>query len=311
MQGRLEIAVLGAGPLGTLVASQLVKGGAEVTLVKRRVATQKEHVQLVPELGGQPWSVELLCAESLPADVDLVVLAVRAEQLNGELLATLRSSHARSIVAFSPLLGSTLARWRADLPSLCVALPVLAAEFVTSTERRLHYWQMPSTLVERRTASSDLRDFVRTLRRGGAWVSWRDDVEARTLANTVALFPVHVAVFRKPSLRAWRDDISLRRELAEAVKRARRLSKVLGPLEPAMVLLVWWLSSANRISVLVRALNCFAPKVSAFVERHFGAKLGRQHAVLASEVAVLARRHGVPNPLCDEWMNGLPEVGSP
>lgn len=305
---RPNIAVLGAGPLGTLVAAQLQRGAAEVTLVKRRVAQPYEHFKLASQLFGATFAASLRCSDVLPVEVDVVIVAVRAEQLDSDLLATLRASNAKAVLVFSPLFGATLQAWREALPGLCVGMPALAAEFSNQARTELRYWQVPFTFIERGPAPAQLQAVVYALRKGGAWISWVSDAEARTLANTVALFPLHVAVFRQPHLRDWIADVQLRRELAKALARALRLGRLLGPLELALVVLVWWLSSATRIALAVRLANLLTPSMCGFVERHFGAKLGLQHAALAHEIQGMAEARGVANPLSSEWMAALPEV---
>lgn len=306
--------MLGAGPLGTLFAVQLARAGADVTLIKRHAAAAIERIHVVPQLFGSPFDVTLRCSTEIDVGVEVVIVAVRAEQLTTELLATLAASTARAVLVFSPLLGATLAAWRTALPGLAVGMPVLAAEFVgpreTETRAILHYWHLPSSLIERGPAPTQLRTVVALLRKGGAWVKWVTDAETRSLANTVALFPLHVAVFRSAHLRQWLADTGLRQQLAQSLVRSLRLARRLGSVEPALVFLIWWLSNGVRVWVAVWLAGIFAPGVCAFVERHFGAKLGRQHRVLACEIQRLADVHGVAKPLSAEWVDALPTAAS-
>lgn len=310
VQPGLNVAVLGGGPLGTLMAALLSRGGAHVTLVKRRAERSSERVRVVPEVRGPTFDVELTISDALPAGVDAIVVAVRAEQLDNGLLEELLSARAKAVVTLSPLLGAALESWRKRLPGLAVAMPVLAAEFTSTEREQLHYWQVPATVIERGPAEVWVQALVTHLRAGGLWVRWAADAAARTVANTVALFPLHVAVFRRPDLRGWVLDRELREELAAALARSLRLGRCLGKVEPGLTLLVWWLSSAPRITLGVRVATWAAPGICAFVERHFGAKLGRQHLVLAREIQRLAAANAVPEPLAEKWLVGLERVTS-
>jgi hypothetical protein len=307
VQQGLTIAVLGAGPLGTLLAAQLRRGGAAVTLIRRDAERSIERFYLVPELWGAGFELELTCTNDLALGFEVVVVAVRAEQLDDDLLTTLKASQAKCVLVFSPLLASALGVWRASLPGLVVGMPVLAAEFSSGSKNHVHFWQMPSTVIERGPEAALTRAVVSALRSGGAWVKWAHDAERRTLANTVALFPFHVAVFLKPCLGHWHADRDFRRELSDALTRSRKLAKCLGPVQPVLSLLLWWLSSSARVGLAVRVANGIAPRVCRFVERHFGAKLGRQHAVLAGEIARLAHSHALADPLNERWRAALPE----
>ncbi len=133
------------------------------------------NFRLEPELLGRAFCVELACASHVPAGVDVIVVAVRAEQLDGGLLSLLKAMGAKVVLMFSPLLGSKLAQWRAELPGLCIGMPVLAAEFSTSRENELHYWQVPATVIERAAdGQPEVEALVSLLRKGGAWISrWR------------------------------------------------------------------------------------------------------------------------------------------
>jgi hypothetical protein len=196
-----------------------------------------------------------------------------------------------------------------------MAMPAVAAEV---SEHRLGYWAAPglwgassylgapSTLIERRGDNPALLEFVSLLRRAGIPVSYVRDAHERTLANTVTLFPLHVAIYLEPSFPRWFGNRQLLTELAAAMSRAHRLAVRLGPVEFGLRALAVWLSSAWRIRVAVWSLIHLAPRLGAFLEHHFGPKLGTQHAVLNREVEALARHHGAPALLPSNWVEALP-----
>src|SRR5690606_24059637 len=150
-----------------------------------------------------------------------------------------------------------------------------------------------------------LHELVELLRRAGLAVSWVSDARERTLANTVALFPLHVAVYLEPSMRRWLEQPRLTNELAEAIGRALRLAVRLGPVDPGLRALAAWLSRGWRVRLAVRGLVRIAPRLTAFLEHHFGPKLAAQHAALQLDVEMLAERHGLLAPLPTRWREVL------
>lgn len=304
----MRVAVVGAGPLGLFYAAQLRRQGASVTLVRRRGTPGTETWDLVSRTTGAPFTVELTVALELPSQLDVIVIAVRAEQLTSELVTRVVAAGARAVVCLTPALGTQLDAWRPTHPELVMAMPAVAVEV---SGRSLGYWVAPSfwgapsTLVEYRGPNSALLEFVSLLRRASLRVSWVSDARARTLANTVALFPVHVAIYLEPSFERWLDNHQLRTELGPAIARAHRLAVQVGRVDPALRLLAVWMSSAWRIRLAVWLLVRLAPSLSAFLEHHFGPKLAAQHAELQRDIEALALEQSLPTPLPPRWVDAL------
>jgi len=304
----MRVAVVGAGPLGLFYATQLSRQGAQVTLVRRHGQPGVEAWHVVSRTSGATFDVELPVALQLEPSPDVIVIAVRAEQLTDELLARVIAAQPRAIVCLTPVLGTQLDAWRAEHPELTMAMPAVAAEL---SERTLGYWVAPaiwgapSTLIERRGDNPALHELVELLRRAGLAVSWVSDARERTLANTVALFPLHVAVYLEPSMRRWLEQPRLTNELAAAIGRAMRLAVQLGPVDPGLRALGIWLSRGWRVRLAVRGLVRLAPRLTAFLEHHFGPKLAAQHVVLQLDVEMLAERHRLPAPLPERWREVL------
>jgi hypothetical protein len=304
----VKVVVVGGGPLGLLYAAQLRRVDAQVTLVRRSASASSERWRVRSNLFGRSFEVELPVSTEVPSCADVVVLAVRGEQLTSELLAGVVAAKPHAIVSLTPALGDQLTAFRGEHPGLVAAMPAVAVEITNKPEPvgELRYWVAPSTLIEQRDTNPALAEFVRRLRRAGIPTRWTRDAASRAVANTIALFPLHVAIFLEPSFRRWSSQPQLLAELASAMRRARRLAVLTGPVEPALRVLAWWLSSAVRLRVAVCLQLWFAPRLTAFLEHHFGPKLGAQHATLHRDVEALARRHGVPAPLSAEWVSRLP-----
>lgn len=314
----MHVAVIGAGPLGLYYAARLRRGGADVTLVRRSGEVGAFSWHVTSRTTGMSFDVELPVALELPSGLDVIVVAVRAEQLTAELVGRVLAAGARAVVCLTPALGAQLDAARAVHPELVMAMPAVAAEV---NGRNLDYWAAPalwgvgpflgapSTLVERRVENSALLDFVSLLRRAGIPVSYVEDAKQRTLANTVALFPLHVAIFLEPDFRRWLEAPQLLMECAAAMARARQLAARLGTVDMGLRAIGFWLSSAWRLRISVGLLVHLAPRLRAFLEHHFGPKLAAQHTVLQRDIEAMAREHGLPPPLPRRWVEALPKVG--
>lgn len=304
----MKVAVIGGGPLGLVFATHLLRAGARVTVIRRSCEVAVEHWRVESRLTGARFEVDMPVASELPTALDVVVIAVRAEQLTSDLIARVNAARARAVVCLTPALGSQLGDVYATHPEWAIAMPAVAAEV---SDRELGHWAppavwgAPSTYVERRDDNPALLEFVSLLRRAGIPVSYTADARTRTLANTVALFPLHVAIYLVPSLRRWDGDAQLRTELACAMKAARALAVRLGYVEWGLRLLSWWLSAPQRVRFATWILVRSAPRLTAFLEHHFGPKLGVQHAYLARDIDVLAQQHGVPALLPVRWQTAL------
>lgn len=303
----MNIVVVGGGPLGLFYASQLRRVGGNVSVMRRRTTTPIENWRVEARFWGKSFDVALPIVTELPPSADVVVIAVRGEQLTPELVGDVVTSAPKAIVCLTPTLGEQLTTWREQHPELVTAMPSVAVEVAGETSGRpqLGYWVAPSTLIERRGPNPALHEFVNLLRRAGVPTRWVEDAGSRAVANTVALFPLHVAIYLEPRFRSWRQRPELIAELADAMRRARRLALRVGRVELALRFLAWWFSGATRIRFAVRMQLWFAPRLTAFLEHHFGPKLGAQHAALHRDIDLLARRCGVPSPVSDGWVRRL------
>lgn len=307
----MNVAVVGGGPLGLVFATHLLRVGAHVTLIRRRCETSVEHWRVSSRVTGGSFEVDVPVVSELPPSPDVVVIAVRAEQLTSDLIASVVAVRARAVVCLTPALGSQLDEIHATHPEWAMAMPAVAAEI---SDGVLLYWApptvwgAPSTSIERRGDNPALLEFVSLLRRARLPVSYTADARTRTLANTVALFPLHVAIYLVPSLRRWSHDSQLRTELARSMTAARALAARLGYVEWGLRGLAWWLSGATRVRLATWTLVRIAPRLTAFLEHHFGPKLGVQHAHLARDIDVLAQQHAAPPLLPARWREALPPV---
>lgn len=308
----MRVAVVGAGPLGLFYATHLARLGVDVCVVRRRGEPRVESWHVVARRTGRSFDVELKVLVDLPVALDVVVLAVRAEQLTTQLLERTFAAKARSVVCLTPALGTQLDEWHAAHAELVMGMPAVAAQI---SEQRLEFWSAPRfwgtppTLIEQRGANPALLEFVGTLRRAGIPASLAANARSRTIANTVALFPVHVAIYLEPTFRTWPSNPRLLSELAAAMVRAHRLAVRVGHVDVSLRLLVAWLSNARRIELSARSLVRWMPHFAGFLEHHFGPKLRDQHAVLQREIEATAQRLGLASPLPQSWRAALEASG--
>lgn len=298
----MNIAVVGGGPLGLVYATHLCKVGMAVTLVRRHPQSTVESWRVISRLTKRAFDVQLVVSDAVPLDVDVVLIAVRAEQLNETLVERVLSARPKAVVCMTPVLGKQLDTWRDKHPELVLAMPAFAAECEGG---RLFYWVAPSTLVERRDANPALLALVDGLRRAGIPVRWLRDAAQRSCANTVTLFPVQVAICLEPRLHLWLRQPRFLSELALAMTAARRLALRLGAVEVGLRLASVCMSSALGIRLVVHALLLATPHLALFLERHFGPKLRAQHLLLERDIAGLANQHSVGSPIPAAWRERL------
>src|SRR6187549_2395963 len=98
----MRVAVVGAGPLGLYYAARLRHHGVDVTLIRRTGEVGACSWHVTSRLTGVSFDVELPIALQLPCELDVIVLAVRAEQLTSDLVARVLAAGARAIVCLTP-----------------------------------------------------------------------------------------------------------------------------------------------------------------------------------------------------------------
>jgi ketopantoate reductase len=305
----MEIAVVGIGALGTVYALRL-SHVAPVTLVVRALgdAPQTLHGD---RLGGPTPHGDTRSAPPsatvVPASADVVLLAVRVDQLTEELLASIAKVDGpadRIVVVLAPLLPPTLARVREILgDQLVVSMPgVVAYEpeaDAPKSERRVRYWlpRVAPTILEERAEGDPRRakihDLAEILRKAGLGAEVQPGVAGLNAATTIAFFPILTGIAASGGSvdRMLADDALLKLGLS-ATKESRALAKTVGGL-PSFASLFFGFMSPWTARAGIKLGRSRAPEAIVFLEKHFGQKLKGQNAAIFRDIEQLARERGI------------------
>lgn len=294
------VAILGPGALGKAYGFALAKAGVRVVLVYRRArptATETLRGVRLP-LGGSPRACNVEVTHEIPA-CDVLLVTLRNEDLNTVQLRRLAEVAARPsaplLVVLTPLLPQGIERLRAHLPQALLAVPTLAAE-LDDTQPLLRYWASalaPAPVEPPSIDNPTFAELVHHLRKAGLPLRPRADVALRGPATTIAFFPIQLALTKDERLATWPRHRSLMADVCAALRQCRALARRVGPVEPAVALLVTFASTRFGLWGLCQASR-LAPRLSAFLGRHFGHKLLPQHQRFLAEIGALGRSTALP-----------------
>ncbi len=287
----MHVAVLGAGALGRAYAATLSRTGCKLTLVTRHGEESSSFWATQVGLWTRRWSVEVSVSTSLP-DCDAVLVTVRAENVDQELLRRLGDCDAPAIVLTPVMSEQTAARWQ-ELPRAYGAMASLLSE---AHGQDVEFLVPP---VSRTLVSADAQtepgvvELVRRLKRAGVGTKFVRHLERDARATNLAFFPLQMAAAAVPDMGQWPARRDVLAALAGAQTEARRLAAELGRPDLGVRVLAWICSSAWRLAWLLRLAPVLSPFVFGFLQHHFGQKLPAQTALFTSEVRQLAASAGL------------------
>lgn len=299
----MHVAIIGAGALGRVYGVHLVDAGEHVTFVVRPARLAETSPFVIERKNGDRRRRELVSparAEQVPPDADLVLLAIRVDQLDGSIEQLLRAAPPVPLVSLTPLLPLTLERVESWVGGrTVVAMPTLAAS--TSGSGVDDYWAFRSSPSLFEAGTPEAARLVRALRRSGLPARSSKDVRTRNPATTIAFFPISVAVSRAGGIERLVGDQELCRLGAHAARETSALARQLGPIDAAAGLVLRAVTPGTlrgAFALLTRVI----PQAARFVDDHFGDKLGEQHRRLGAEILELGRKYAVPLPSLAELL---------
>ena len=293
----MHVALIGAGALGRIYGVHLADAGARVSFVVRPARIYDSEPFVVERRTGDrrqrviPSPVRV---DHVPADASVVLLAVRADQLDRSVESLLTGGPEVPLVALTPLLPLSLARVDAWVGGRCrVAMPTVAASDDGSPVVRFWSFRAAPTLFERNGGSGRevVEALVQALVRSGLPAKLSDDVRRRNPATTIAFFPISVAVSRAGGVRELREDRRLLELGARAARETFALAREIGPVTAPAAFVARAIGPSTLRSALGVALAVL-PSAAGFIDSHFGSKLSAQHRVLGAEILELARQRG-------------------
>lgn len=297
----MNVAIVGAGALGRVYGTHLSAAGHATRFVVRPARMGERTPFVVERQNGTGGRLEIASPErvtAVPQDSDLVLLCVRADQLDSNIEHMLQRLGDVPLVALTPLLPLSLARVEGWLGRpLFVGMPAVAAQPDADGVDRFWAFTAAPTRFEhaRRAGLGRVTELACALEQAGLGARLAPGVRTENPATTIAFFPLSVAVSRAGGIDALQRDAELTRVATSGAREALALARRIGRVDPPLALLLRALSPRTLragLAVLGRTL----PEARQFIDAHFGEKLGAQHRYLGAEILELARSHGIPMP---------------
>lgn len=307
----MHVAIVGAGALGASYGVRLaVRAKVDVTFVVRptRVAsTDPIAIERVKDDLRESIDAPVRSA-SVPADADVILLAVGTEDLDA--IRALCTDSEAPIVILTPMLPRDWARVRAafgERPH--AAMPSFVS--YANDEGRVRYWLAPvaTRIDEPRAGGSGeaVRAFARELEAADIPSHLELGVHEANPATTVCAIPIAMAIALAGSFEALAQDDELvalaSRACSEGVAIARTIGRPDPPVLLAPLLARPWTMRIARRFVSKEQLH--------YLEEHFGKKLRAQHVLMAREMAEIAAERGLPHAALDNLAARLALVRLP
>jgi ketopantoate reductase len=289
----LRVTFVGCGALGGVYAALLARAGAQVFALTRAeegtraISLERRHPTPITAFSGTVTNCRMI-----PADSDVLVLAVRLEQLDG-LYSSLRSVADKPLVSLTPLFPSELERLTSALGTepIC-AMPAIAGYFAHGTLRYFVPPMTPTLIDATGKHHAAVRELTQLFNDAKLPARFRAEVAERNHATTVAFFPVSLALSTAGSV----ERLAARSDLLELASRAttetRKLAQKLGRMDFGVAMLTA-LVSPTRLRWACRKGLVRDAAFIEFLDQHFAQKLRSQHLILAREISSLASDHGI------------------
>ena len=295
----MHLAIVGAGALGRVYGVRLATfAGATVTFVVRP-ALLADGAMRIERVDGDRGAVDLARPERLaavPHDADVVLVCVRGDQLDADLVTTLQQGPDVPAVMLTPMMPADYTRLRAALGGRVVAaMPNVVA--YAKDDGTTRYW-LPgaaTTLIEEaRPADATLTALCEALDAAGISARQEMGVHETNPATTIAFIPLAMGLDAAGGIDALLGDeamldLSLR-AAAEGATLAHRVGKV-----ATWASVVLRFVGPTTLKLGVALARSRAPEAVAYVEAHFGRKLHAQNVAMADAIVELARERDVPH----------------
>jgi ketopantoate reductase len=294
----VHVAIVGAGALARVYGVRLsLRARATVTLVVRPRRCDDRRPLRIERIDGDhevdTWGEPVLAAR-VPEGAEVVLVTVRAEQLDAALDALLDGTKA-PIVVLTPMMpgdhGRLVTKYGARL------VPGMAGVVAyVNAAGDCRYWlpRSTTTLIDDGAARSPAsQDLVGALVAAGITARLEPHVQEANLATTVAIVPAAMGIDAAGSIDALLGDAKLRDLTVGAVKEGLALSSRLGKGASFISYLTPFVGK-TMLRIGASLGKSRSPEAFAYVEAHFGRKLHAQNAAMGREVIELAKSKGTP-----------------
>jgi len=293
-----RVAIVGAGALGSVYGVHLALHGSDVTFVVRPERLSAPGPMRIQRVGAPEPRVlaSPARASTIPPSADVVLLAVRVDNVDPALEALLRTGPEVPLLTLTPFMPSSLERIRTAFGSrVVVAMPGVVAYAVEGGLVR--YWlprAAPTMLDERGSGVPAIRSLCDLLVRAGIPARFEPRVDTMNPATTIAFLPLVLAldVAGGTAERAVADRALMSLAL-DAVEECRAVAKGIGD-APAWAGVLARFVGPRALRMGIALARRTFPESVTFVERHFGSKTHAQNVLLGREVVTLGRARGLP-----------------
>jgi len=296
-RARLHVAIVGMGALGRVYGVRLARRAAcEVTFVVRTARPSAPvHLQRIDGDGAADSLDAPTVAVSIPDAADVILVCVRAEQLDPALDRLLEAEPDVPVVVLTPMLPPDLDRMvRVHGARLRAAMPGVVSYFTPDGGCR--YWlpRVAPTLVDaEEPVPASVHDLVRALATAGFGGRLEPRVHETNPATTISFIPLAMGVDAAGGVEALLGDSALLRLTLDAVGEGLALAARVGH-TPTWIDLLARFAGPLSLRIGVGIVRSRAPEALTYVEEHFGRKLHAQNVAMARTIVGMAGDKGVP-----------------
>lgn len=296
----MHVAVIGAGSLGRVYGVHLATSGVPTSFVVRPKRADEQSPFAIERSGGDRRRRILehpVRVSAVPDDATVMLLAVRVDQIDAALEATLRAAPPVPLVSLTPLLPRSQDRVDALVGGrLLVGMPVVAGTLDHDDVVRYALPPFGATLIESsRGIPSGAESLVRALSRSGLPTRFARGVSRKNPATTVAFFPLSASLGLAGGVEQLVADRALLRIAIGACRESLQVARRLGPVDKVAGAIAR-LAGPAALAAVVASTARLAPGAIAYLDEHFGRKLLDQHRAMGREILALAREHDVATP---------------
>lgn len=293
----MHVCVVGAGALGRVYGVRLAVGGNDVSFVVRPSRLSENDPFVIELIGSrrrdtlpQPRRVA-----DVPSDAEVVLLAVKVDQIDDRLASVLASAPHVPVVSVTPLFPQDYEKLEGILGP---DRPLVAAQpGVVAYERDpgiIRYWlpKVAPTLIDAAGPAPAMPKLVDALNGSEIAAKLQPRIRDCNPATTIAFFPLVLALDAGGgTVAAVLNDKALLKDAFAGLKEAQELAAKVGPLAAWAGLLLKF-ANPLALKVGIRLAEKAAPEAVRFVEVHFGQKVHEQHLKLGGFILDLARKYG-------------------
>jgi 2-dehydropantoate 2-reductase len=300
----MHVAILGAGALGRVYGTRLAcETAGRVSFVVR---PGHEHgapyrLQRVDGEDGEHVLGDPIRVTSVPPDADVVLVCVRAEQLDEAIGALGPAPHA-VIVTLTPLMPSDHTALHDALGDRLVAgMPGVVAYF--APDGHVRYWlpRVATTLIEEHVASSHeaiASELARALDASGVPTRRERGVHETNAATTITFMPLTMGLAAAGGVEPLLADDALLDLAIAAAKEAVPVAETVGR-PPSWVEMLVRFVNPGLLKVGVGIAKQTSPEAVRYVDQHFGTKLTLQSVAMGRKLALLAEHEHLPHASID------------